>query len=81
MDNEVLLCIESNKFILSPEEAMQICHILNGANRIGSGWIRSESKSREVIAEPSITASCIVPITAHYRIMLDTNTKAHEASK
>ena len=81
MDDQVLLCIESGKFVLSPEEAFQICHILNGANRIATAWIRSTSKSEEIIGEPSITASSIVPIPAHYRIRLDTNERQIRAEK
>jgi hypothetical protein len=81
MDDQVLLCIEGGKFVLSPEEAMQICHILNGANRITTAWMRSTSKSEEIIGEPSITASSIVPIPAHYRIRLDANERQRQAEK
>ena len=81
MDDQVLLCIEGGKFVLSPEEAMQICHVLNGANRITTAWVRSTSKSEEIIGEPSINAASIVPITAHYRIRLDANARQKDAEK
>ena len=81
MDEQVLLCVESGKFLLTPDEALQVCHILNGANHITSTWSKSSGGSLPVVGKPNITAASIVPVTAHFRLTLETNQRTIEGDK
>jgi len=40
MDDNLILHINSSKFLLTPEEAMSICNTLNSASRIDHAWIK-----------------------------------------
>lgn len=73
MEDQVCLIVGSSKFLMNIEEAMTVATVLNGCSQIGSKWVSHGNKT--VIAEPAMDAATIVPITAHFRLMLETNMK------
>jgi hypothetical protein len=82
MTDDVLLCIGSNKVLMSPEEAFKICEVINGSSRIGSSWHAKGGKdgrggSLEVVSPPSHDSfiAYVVPMTGLLRMTLDTNEK------
>jgi hypothetical protein len=89
MDDEVLLCIGSNRILMTSEEAFRICEVINGSSRIGTQWSSKGGKegrggSVEIMQPPSSESfiAYVVPMTGHMRIKLDTNEKLlNEESK
>lgn len=89
MDDEVLLCIGSNRVLMTPEEAFKICEVINGSSRIGTQWSNKGGKtggggSLEVMHPPSSESfiAFVVPMTGHLRMKLDVNEKIlNEESK
>lgn len=75
-DEEVILNVGSNKFLLTMGEAMEVARVLNSCQRIGSKWGKNSSVT--VVEEPSIEACYIVPMTGIFRIKLDANAKTIE---
>ena len=76
MNDQVLLIVESGKFLLSPEEAFQIAAILNACSHITSKWAKGGSLS--VVGKPNIQAAVVVPITAHMQLEWDANARECE---
>ena len=77
MNYQVLLVIESGKFLLSPEEAFQIAAVLNACSHITSKWAKG-SGSLAVVGKPNIQSAVIVPVTAHMQLEWDANEKECE---
>jgi hypothetical protein len=82
MDDEVILCIGSNRVLMTPEEAFRICEVVNGSSQISGSWSSKGGKngtggSLDVITPPSNNSfiAYVVPMTGHMRIQLDTNQK------
>ena len=76
MNDQVLLVIESGKFLLSPEEAFQVAAVLNACSHITTKWAKGGSVP--VIDKPNIQAAVIVPVTAHMQIAWDANARECE---
>ena len=82
MSEEYILFVGESKFLLGLNEAMQIASILNSSQRIGSEWIASVSSGRNnVVKQPDISSAFVAPMTAIFRMELDTNQKLLEAKK
>ena len=82
MDEEFILFIGDTKFLLGLNEAMQIASILNSSQRIGTEWITAVSSGRNnVVKQPDISSAFVAPMTAIFRMELDTNQKLLEAKK
>ena len=82
MDDEVILCIGSNRVLMTPEEAFKICEVLNSSSQISGSWSSKGGKngtggSLDVITPPSNNSfiAYVVPMTGHMRIQLDANEK------
>lgn len=82
MTDDVLLCIGSNKVLMSPEEAFKVCETINGSSRIASSWHGKAGKdgkggSLEIVSPPSHDTfiAYVVPITGLLRMTLDANEK------
>jgi hypothetical protein len=73
MDNEVMVCVGEHRIFLSPEEAFQICSVINAASRVTKKW--QSSGNMELIEPPSTTefVAHIVPVTAHMRMTWEQN--------
>jgi hypothetical protein len=73
MDNEVMVTIGEHRIFLSPEEAFQICSVINAASRVTKKW---QSGGNMELIEPPSTAEFvahIVPVTAHMRMTWEQN--------
>ena len=82
MEDDVLLCIGSNRILMTPDEAFRICEVINGSSRISATWHSKGGKnggggSLDVINPPSNESfiAYVVPMTGHLRMQLDTNEK------
>ena len=75
-DEEVILNVGSNKFLLSVSEAMEIAKVLNSCQTIGSRWLKDGSVT--CVQKPSNEACFIAPMTGIFRMELDANQKAFE---
>jgi hypothetical protein len=79
--DEVILHINTAKFLLTPEEAMTICNTLNSASRIESTWIKGvDSDKSHVIKSPSF-ASWVTPMTTIFQMEITQNMKLKEQEK
>ena len=59
MDEEVMLNVGSNKFLLSVSEAMEIAKVLNACQRVGSRWLKDGSVT--CVEKPNNEACFITP--------------------
>jgi hypothetical protein len=77
MDDQVILFIGDQKFLLSMEEAMDISRILCGASRITTSWLGNghENRNQTVIGEPDPKAATIAPMTGVMQLDIDANMK------
>lgn len=82
MDEEFILFVGDTKFLLGLNEAMQIASMLNSAQRIGSEWINNVPSGRNhVVKQPSIESVTVAPMTALFRMELETNKRILEEKK
>jgi len=82
MSDEFILFVGDSKFLLGLNEAMQIASILNSSQRIGTEWLNDVSQGRNnVVKQPDISSAFVAPMTALFRMELDTNQKLLEAKK
>ena len=79
MSEEFILFVGDSKFLLDLNEAMQIASVLNSAQRIGNDWIKDVPSGRNhVVKQPDISSAFVSPMTAIFRMELDTNQKLLE---
>jgi len=76
MDEEVILNVGSNKFLLSVSEAMEIAKVLNSCQRIGSKWLRDGSVT--CVEKPNNESCFVTPMTGIFRMELDSNARLVE---
>ena len=82
MSDEYILFVGESKFLLGLDEAMQIATVLNSSQRIGTEWLKDVSSGRNhVVKKPDISSAFVSPMTALFRMELDTNQKLLEAKK
>lgn len=81
MNDQVVLHIGDRRFLVSPDEAFNICNILCGASRITREWISRENNSAWMVSEPDIQSAVITPFTTHMMLDCDANRRAKEESK
>jgi hypothetical protein len=82
MSEEFILFVGDSKFLLGLNEAMQIATVLNSAQRIGTEWLKDVPSGRNhVVKSPDVSSSFVSPMTALFRMELDTNQKLLEAKK
>jgi hypothetical protein len=76
MDEDVILNVGSSRFILTLQEAMDLAMVINSCQRIGSKWAKNGSVT--VVEKPSNDSCYISPITAIFRMELDSNARLIE---
>ena len=81
MDDNLILHINSSKFLLTPEEAMSICNILNSANRIEHAWIKGVESDKSNVIKPPGFATWVTPMTAILQMEIAANMKTQEETK
>jgi hypothetical protein len=77
MDDQVILFIGDQKFLLNMGEAMDISRVLCGASRITTTWLGNghENRNQTVIGEPDPKAATIAPMTGVMQLDIDANMK------
>lgn len=82
MDEEFILFVGDAKFLLGLNEAMQVASVLNSAQRISTEWLKDvPSGQNHIVRQPSVESAMVAPMTAIFRMELDTNQKLLEAKK
>lgn len=82
MDEEFILFVGDAKFLLGLNEAMQVASVLNSAQRISTEWLKDvPSGQNHIVRQPSVESAMVSPMTAIFRMELDTNQKLLEAKK
>jgi hypothetical protein len=82
MSEEFILFVGDSKFLLGLNEAMQIATVLNSAQRVGTEWLKDVPQGRNhVVKQPDVSSAFVSPMTAIFRMELDTNQKLLEAKK
>jgi len=76
-EDQVILFIGDQKFLLDMDEALVISRILCGSSRITTTWLGQghDNKNNSVIGEPDPKAATIAPMTGVMQIEIDTNMK------
>jgi hypothetical protein len=82
MSDEFILFVGDTKFLLGLNEAMQIATVLNSAQRIGNDWIKDVPSGRNhVVKRPDAASAVVAPVTAIFRMELETNQRTLEEKK
>ena len=79
--DEVILHINTSKFLLTPEEAMSICNTLNSASRIEHAWIKGVDSDKSNVMKPPGFATWVTPMTTILQMEITQNMKQIEAAK
>ena len=77
MDDQVILFIGEQRFLLDINEAMDISRVLCGASRITTTWLCQghDNKNNTVIGEPDPKAATIAPMAGVLQFEIDANMK------
>lgn len=77
MDDQVILFIGEQRFLLDINEAMDISRVLCGASRITTTWLGQghDNKNNTVIGEPDPKAATIAPMAGVLQLEIDANMK------
>jgi hypothetical protein len=82
MSDEFILFIGDSKYLLSLNEAMQIASVLNASQRIGSEWLKDVPTGlNHVIKRPDASSAVVAPMTAIFRMELETNQRILDEKK
>lgn len=82
MHDEFILSIGDSKYLLSLNEAIQIASVLNSSQRIGNEWIKDVPTGRNhVIKRPDALSAVVAPMTAIFRMELETNQRTLDEKK
>ena len=82
MSDEFILFVGDSKFLLGLNEAMQIATVLNSAQRVGTEWLKDVPSGRNhIVKQPDVESAHIVPMTAIFRMELETNQRLLEEKK
>ena len=79
--DEVILHINSSKFLLTSEEAMTICGTLNSASRIEHAWIKGIESDKSNVIKPPGFATWVTPMTTILQMEIAANMKQIEDTK
>ena len=79
--DEVILHINTSKFLLTPEEAMSICNTLNSASRIEHVWLKGVDTDKSNAIKPPGFATWVTPVTTILQMEITQNTKLKEQEK
>lgn len=76
MDEQVILFIGDQKFLLNIDEALGISRTLCSASRITATWMAGQDNKNAVIGDPDPKAATIAPMTGVMQLEIDANMKA-----
>jgi hypothetical protein len=76
-EEEVILNVESGRYLLTMDEAMSVARILGAAVTIGNEW-RSGQSDFVVYKKVNPMAASITPFHANLRIEVETNMREKE---
>jgi hypothetical protein len=71
-EDEVILNVESGRYLLTMDEAMSVARILGAAVTIGTEW-RSGQSDFVVYRKPNAMAAAILPFHANLRMEVESN--------
>jgi len=72
MNDEIILNVESGRYVLSIDEALRVAEILGAAMTIGNEW-RKGVTDFVVYRKPNNLAAAITPFHAALRIEVESN--------
>jgi hypothetical protein len=82
MSDEFILFIGDSKFLLGLNEAIQVASVLNSSQRIAHEWIKDVPSGRNhVVKRPDAASAVVAPVTAIFRMELETNQRTLEGKK
>jgi hypothetical protein len=82
MSDEFILCIGDSRFLLGLDEAMQVALMLNSAQTVGTEWLKDVPQGRNhVIKRPHFQSAVVAPMTAIFRMELETNQRTLDEKK
>jgi len=81
MDDNVILHIGEKKFLLTPEEAMNICNTLNSANRVENTWIKDTPSEKSNVIKPPGFSTWVTPMTVLLHMEITQNMTTLEEKK
>ena len=76
MDEQVILFVGDQKFLLKIDEALSISMALCSASRVTTTWIQGQDHRNAVIGDPDPKAATIAPMTGVMQLEIDANMKA-----
>jgi len=76
MDEQVILFIGDQKFLLNIDEALGISRTLCSASRITTTWIAGQDNKNSILGDSDPKAATIAPMTGVMQLEIDANTKA-----
>lgn len=77
MNDEIILNVESGRYVLSIDEALRVAEILGAAMTIGNEW-RKGVTDFVVYRKPNNLAAAITPFHANLRIEVESNMREKE---
>ena len=82
MSDEFILCIGDSKFLMCLDEAMQIASLLNASQTVGTEWLKDVPQGRNhVLKRPHLMSAVVAPMTAIFRMELETNQRVLDEKK
>jgi hypothetical protein len=79
MNDEVLLNVESGRYLLTMDEAMKVAEILGAAVTVGNEWRRGTTDF-VVYKKPQPMSAAIIPFHASLRMEVESNMREKEAN-
>jgi hypothetical protein len=76
MDEQVILFVGDQKFLLNIDEALSISRTLCSASRVTKTWMAGQENRNAVLGEPDPQAAVIAPMTGVMQLEIDANMKA-----
>lgn len=77
MDEQVILFIGEQKFLLSIDEALSISRTLCSASRITTAWLgNGQDTKNAVLGDPDPKAATLAPMSGVMQLEIDANMKA-----
>jgi len=75
--DEVILHVESGRYLLTMDEAMKVAEILGAATTVGNEW-RKGMSDFVVYRKPQPMAAAIIPFHAALRMEVESNMREKE---
>lgn len=76
MDEQVILFVGDQKFLLNIDEALSISRTLCSASRVTTAWLGSGNDTRNaVLGDPDPKAATLAPMTGVMQLEIDANMK------